>query len=263
MRATSVFLIPVLVPVPVPCPCEGVLCKILLCLSPGVMAMSHDSSAAQLPCQDRWVVGNYDCPTQIGNRIFPMLHAKLCAGERRPDSHLSNHHTRLLRRACRDLTIATDSSRPRPAETFGAHLAWELNRENPFEHNCDEFLSRRAPGSIEAAQLLRECPSMRRRGQPRANVLKTGYLPAVPRNGSLTFCGRFEQGTLLMRDKYATHPEASSAQRAALRSTFAQGTLRPFGAAFDSLFSFTGADSAETLPSHLHGSYGEQALATS
>lgn len=173
-----------------------------------------------------FVVGDYNCPQQVGNRLFPVLNAELCA------------------------------------RIIGVPLLWEPNEENgPFE--CDRFLTRR-PGISRAANVT-GCPRFDwpyPLGRWNATCLSHTFIGAcsgrwrdhIPgqrrmlahmswkAHDVMVYCGRIERP--LMGRYMAASARAPAAVRSRIEQTFQNGTLAAYGGAFRRLFEFAPASAA-------------------
>ena len=167
-------------------------------------------SAAAPSCDRAYVVGDYDCPEQIGNRIFVVLNAQLCAA------------------------------------TFDTPLVWRRTPGNmSIRLGCDRFLARK-PLLTRADALLERCPKMtetaylpyaaRNTPQMDAQERHLRDRPLQPKPGELTHCGQLNRPQF---HHVLKNPGLLPPQRTALQSRFDGGLLRAYGEAFNQLFEFT------------------------
>lgn len=154
----------------------------------------------------RAVVGNYNCPVQLGNRMFVMLNAVLCS------------------------------------KIYNLPLVWEANVENaPFE--CDRFLTRQSVLRPASPSCLREkwpfpftdWKTFRMsHSRLQKNALLTMRLPTP--NGTL-YCGRIERP--VFSAAFAANPTLPPTIRQRILNLFSHGTYRAYGMAFHETFTFS------------------------
>ena len=151
-----------------------------------------------------YVVGNYNCPVQIGNRLFVILNAYLCS------------------------------------QIYNVPLLWEPNVENgPFE--CNKFLHLNQ--SVLPALNFSTCersswpyPFTRWKTWKvnHAVLQKQALLNGFPRIRGITYCGRMERAMMSIRMAQAVN--MSSVMKDRIRHIFRNGMYYAYGNAFNTLF---------------------------
>jgi len=159
------------------------------------------------------VVGDYNCPQQVGNRVHVLLNAELCA------------------------------------RAYGVPLLWHPNIENGL-FECDRFLTR-SPSVRRADALPPSCsraewaypfskwPNWRNHVPEIERALRQHDWQPAPNASAYVFCGRMERP--VMSAALADSPRAPEPIRGRLRHIFSNGSAYAYGGAFHRLFTFARA----------------------